>query len=529
MSKAKKQVFTQSANLYECREGLVYARVSSKRQETEGSGLDSQEGRCVKELASLGVVYDRTFPDSVSGGGDFMKRPSMKALLEYIDANPHKKFVVVFDDLKRLARDVEFHIKLRTAFRIRDVILRCLNYNFDESPEGKFAEVVMAGSAELERAQNTRQVIQKQKSRLEKGYWAFGSKKGYTMARDPIHGMISEINSDGLILKEGWELFVNRSLIRKIDLCRFLVEKGFWTKQKPEKYLDKINLILQDPFYAGYIEYLPWEVTKRRGHHEALISDETLGNTRILLNRKNAEKRVRKDISEDFKMRGLIVCDTCNHHLTGTLHKKKYNYYFCQNTECPERLKTIKPVDVDKNFVELLQKHHLKSDVEKAVICIFDKVWKEEVETLKQFELAEKKTKIDLEEKISRLTEEVLNAKTPTLKSVYEKQLETLAEQVDSLDQNDSYITDISIPYRTALEKSTKLLKSPYLVWQNLRGLEQQRLFFFIFEEKLSYNRISGYRTDKIPYTKRIFEEFVTSNTQDVEMGGIEPPCTWIS
>jgi len=80
-----------------------------------------------------------------------MKRPAMKKMLEYIDAHPHKKYVVVFDDLSRFARDVFFHIKLRAEFRKRDVILRCLNYNFDESEEGEFAELIFAGKAELDR------------------------------------------------------------------------------------------------------------------------------------------------------------------------------------------------------------------------------------------------------------------------------------------------------------------------------------------------------------------------------------------
>src|SRR5581483_10616265 len=150
--------------------GLVYARVSSKRQELDGTGLQSQEGRCIKELASLDVPYEKSFFDSYSGGGDFMKRPAMRAMLAYIDANPHKQFLVVFDDLKRFARDVEFHLKLKAAFKVRGVGLRCLNYNFDESPEGRFSETVIAAQAELERHQNRRQVIQKQKSRLELGY-----------------------------------------------------------------------------------------------------------------------------------------------------------------------------------------------------------------------------------------------------------------------------------------------------------------------------------------------------------------------
>jgi len=228
MSKARKitNEKTIPLNPYEGREGLVYARVSSIRQTTEGSGLQSQEGRCVSELKNLNVPYLKTFQDSFTGGGDFMNRPAMRELLEYIDARPHKKFAVIFDDISRFARDVFFHIKLRAEFRKRDVILRCLNYNFDESEEGEFAELIFAGKAELDRKQNRRQVIQKQKARLELGYWSFGSKRGYQIIRSPEHGTMSvPIESEAKILREALEGFATGTFVRKIDVCKFLVEK----------------------------------------------------------------------------------------------------------------------------------------------------------------------------------------------------------------------------------------------------------------------------------------------------------------
>jgi site-specific DNA recombinase len=310
-----------SENPYEGCIGLVYARVSSKRQEVEGTGLQSQDGRCIKDLAHLNVPYDRTFPDSFTGGGDFMNRPAMKDLLRYIDANPHKRFVVVFDDLKRFARDVEFHLKLRAAFAVRNVLLRCLNYNFDDSPEGKFAELIMAGQAELERHQNRRQVIQKQAARLNMGYWAFGSKKGYKMTKHPAHGMISVPNNDGYILQEALVKFADATLKRKIDVCIFLVEKGFWKKQRPEKYIDKVAHILNDAFYAGFIEYPVWEIDRRQGHHEALISFDTFNLIQKRLKNEQTGKRIRRDITDDFQLRGLLVCGHCHKHLTASWSK----------------------------------------------------------------------------------------------------------------------------------------------------------------------------------------------------------------
>jgi len=106
----------------EGRFGLVYARVSTKRQEREGNGLESQEVRCKSQLRALNVPYERSFYDAFTGGVDFLHRPAMQEMLRYIDEHPNKRFVVLFDDLKRFAREVEFHFNLKKAFKERNVI-----------------------------------------------------------------------------------------------------------------------------------------------------------------------------------------------------------------------------------------------------------------------------------------------------------------------------------------------------------------------------------------------------------------------
>lgn len=139
--------------------------MSSRSQEAEGHGLESQESRCREYAAAKGYLVEAAFPDTITGGGDFMQRPGMVALLSYLDAMPGQRYVVIFDDLKRFARDTRFHLDLRDAFRKRGATIECLNFKFDETPEGEFIETIMAAQGALERKQNGRQVAQKMKAR----------------------------------------------------------------------------------------------------------------------------------------------------------------------------------------------------------------------------------------------------------------------------------------------------------------------------------------------------------------------------
>ena len=511
-------------NPYEGYDGLVYVRVSDKKQEKEGHGRESQEERCKNELASMKVPHDRSFIDTYTGGGDFMHRPAMGELLAYIDAHPHQKFVVVFDDLKRFARDVEFHLKLRAAFKFRDVILRCLNYKFDESPEGQFVEVILAAQGELERKQNARQVIQKMKSRLEMGFWCFSGKKGYTSYIDPIYGKVFKPNDEGSILAEALEGFSKRTFPRKIDACRFLVERSFWTGQSPEKYIDNFTAMLKDPFYAGDIEYLPWDVSRRKGHHQGIISLETFECNQRILKKENILVRIRQDISPDFPIRGLLVCHHCGGHITAAYSKKTFAYYLCNgNKQCERYGKSIQKEIIEKQFLVLLQSISLKDEIGKLVEVVFERVWKQEIHYLEALQASKAKETKQLEERAVQLTNLLIGAKSPQTKSVFERQLNDVAVKLEELGGQSVANMDLNIPYRTALSKAVGLLKHPYDIWQTMNVFEQHRLFFFIFEEKLPYNQKLGYRTDEISSISSLFEEFLDENSQRVPPVGIEP------
>ena len=79
----------QKTNPSPSRRAVIYCRVSDRKQEKEGSGLTSQEYRCRQYAKGKGYIVDRVFPDEITGGGDFMKRKGMVALLAFLDERPN--------------------------------------------------------------------------------------------------------------------------------------------------------------------------------------------------------------------------------------------------------------------------------------------------------------------------------------------------------------------------------------------------------------------------------------------------------
>jgi DNA invertase Pin-like site-specific DNA recombinase len=82
---------------------LVYTRVSTLRQATDGVGLDAQMAKCQAHAERMGWPVAQTFADEgISGKDGVDSRPGLKALLEAAQATPGA--IVVVYSVSRLAR-----------------------------------------------------------------------------------------------------------------------------------------------------------------------------------------------------------------------------------------------------------------------------------------------------------------------------------------------------------------------------------------------------------------------------------------
>ena len=253
--------------------GLTYSRVSSETQSRDGHGLEGQEKRGRDTFRDRGLPYECAFRDSYSGGGDFRRRPGLMEMFEYIDSNPHKRYSVYIDDLTRLARDTMGHIEIRAELEKRDVELVCPNYDFDETPEGKFIETIFAARGQYDRESNKRRVIQRQKARLENGFWAFNPPPGLKHQKIQGSNILVPDEPDASLIREAVNGFCTDRFPTQTDVQNFLRENNF--RNGRPVYLETVKRLLRRSIYAGMIEYPEWGVERRRGYHEALISINT--------------------------------------------------------------------------------------------------------------------------------------------------------------------------------------------------------------------------------------------------------------
>ena len=488
----------------------------------DGHGLDSQEYRCREFAKSNGFEVERIFPDSITGGGDFLLRPAMRELLAYVDSKPHQQFVIIFDDLKRFARDTVFHWNLRSTLKVRNVVPKCLNYSFDDSPEGTFVETIFAAQNQLEREQNRRQVIQKQKARLESGYWPFYPPPGYRALKDPVHGKLLTPTDKASIIREAFEGFATNRFKDQIDVQRFLKENEF-NNGKPI-YVTFTTRLLSRIIYAGYIEYEPWEVSRRPGHHKAIIDLDIFEKVQNKL-KGHARCFTRKDTNSDFPLRGPVICSLCRHSLTASWSKgrnKKHPYYRCNQIECPLKNRSIKKELIENRFGVLLSMAKAKDQVVDYTIALFLKEWKERKVNQGRITAKKEKALFAIVEEKTNLIQRISKASDIVAKE-YEKRIEELSKQEALVSEQITNPAIKGLSFETALEAVLAYIKNPSDKWKNGTLNDKRLVLKLVFADKIPYDYENGFGTANYSLPIKAFELLATSESQLVEMGVLKP------
>ena len=512
---------------------LIYCRVSSVKQRVEGSGLQSQEQRCRKFAEENGWDVEMVFPDDVSGGGDFMDRPGMRAMLAYLDAKKGQPYVVIFDDLKRFARDTEFHLKLRRELATRGALVKCLNFEFQDTPEGRFFEVMMAAAGQMEREQIARQNSQKSRARVELGYWVFRAPVGYKYVPDKERGGKRLVPDEPLasVVRQALEGYANGHFASQAEVQRFLEADPYFPKDKKDGTLRPMTVtrLLKKVVYAGYVEAPKWGISVRKGKHEGLISFETHQQILDSIEGKKRRPAARKDFNQDFPLRGHVLCDCCGNAMTAAWSKGKYKhypYYFCMTRGCEAKSKTVPRVKIEDGFAEIMKKLQPAPSLFKVAKAMLCDAW--------DMRLAEAKGAKDelgrqlkaIEAQIDQLLDRVIEATNPSVVKRYESKIDELERQRIILNERREKILPPKGRLEDCIELTLRFLSSPWYLYENGSYALRQTVLRLAFAEPLRYSPEGVYRTPTFTFPFKVLAGINSHKSEMVLLGRIELPTS---
>ena len=134
---------------------VVYCRVSSAAQVAKGHGNASQRTRCEEFARMKGYEIVAHFEDEAVSGG-VIDRPGMLAMLAYLKKHRRSgEYVVLIDDISRLARNIRGHLDLRDAISETGARLESPSIEFGEDSDSILVENLLASVSQHQRQKNT--------------------------------------------------------------------------------------------------------------------------------------------------------------------------------------------------------------------------------------------------------------------------------------------------------------------------------------------------------------------------------------
>ena len=478
---------------------IIYCRISSPGQ----TGLGSQEHRCQQYAEAKEYTVVATFFDDVTGGGDFMKRKGMVSLLKFMDQHPERRFIVIFDDLRRYARDTEFHLSLRRQMLARGATRECLNFNFEDTPEGKFNETINAAVGELDRETNARQNRQKSIARLEQGYAVFahlpfGYK--YVKAKGSNSKVVVRDEPLASIVQEVLEGFASGRFASQAEAKRFLEAQPEFPKDFRDGTIrqQKVIRILNNNMYAGYVGAPMWGIPYRDGKHKGLISKATFEKIQERL-KGGAYAPARKDLNKGFVLRGAVSCGCCGNKLTACSSKglyKYYAYYLCYaDKSCEAYGKSIPRAKIEGEFETLLTTLQPSQSLYEVALAMFRNYWNTKAERAKSSVTLIKAEIEEAEQQIAKLVDRIVETTNNRVLNALENRIDELEKQKLILAEKAQKAARPQPTFDEILELSLNLLANPYKMWVsgdfNLRRL----VLRLVFSEPITYRRNEGFRT----------------------------------
>lgn len=318
----------------ECKKAIIFARVSTKRQEKEGLSLREiqlPQARKYAKEHNLKVVKEYIVGET---GGAYKERKQFDEMIEFLRKNEDIEDVISFriDRLTRSFKDAVVIDELRKSQNKR---FHCIDERLilhKDSPARDLTQwnvKVFVGQEYLNRVRedgnNTKY------NKLERGelpwcppygykHHQFEDKRKTVISVQPKAQIVREIH-----IKYSTGSYSCRSLAKEIN-----------AEFKTKLPTSNINKILRDKFYIGIIT--DRKTGKEYPHfYERLVSDDVFDRNQEILNGHKNKRQRYAGLPSVY--RGLIRCKFCGCTITPEKKRKKqkngniheYYYYHCTN------------------------------------------------------------------------------------------------------------------------------------------------------------------------------------------------------
>ena len=505
-------------------EGVIYARVSSAKQVAEGNGLPSQVSACQYFAREHDIKIIRIFEEPAKSGKT-LERPNLNQLINFLKQRKKLTYVIV-DTLDRLTRAKEHYYPLKDIIALNKGIPIDIKGHIsnDGDPYKGWLEHSMVGYADLWRRINRQTVIERQTQRLKAGYWVFPAPIGYTYKNRELQ---IETDRAPFIRKIFKDFAAGRystyKEIKDSDEAKLLINPKRNTSYRFKD--DSVKRLLTNKLYMGKIELKKWGIDERDGNHEAIVDEVTFKKVQLQLKKKGTKKHT-KIASEEFPLKGDLICGNCKSTLVYSKAKgrsKSYPYYRCNSSReiCDTNPKNIRTEQIHEEYLQLLTGASIHPKILKLADRVLEDIYKDKSDHLMGIQQTKRSRINELAKKKDKLIKSLINSENESIIEALEKEVTKIDLEISDLEsqeENTEHLESFKL-------HGIKLLENPKECWINGNYDERKMIFDFVFEKPLEIveGKI-GTAPYALPYGLLARKEIQKEGM--VELGGIEPPTS---
>lgn len=486
-------------------EAVIYVRVSDPKQTRDGSGRESQVSRGKEYAKYLGIPVAKVIYEKEMSG-KFLDRPGVQEMMGFLRRpEAGTQYVVIIDDISRLARDVRVFFDLRDALEDVGAFLESPTTKFKQvrDAEGNHYEGMQALNAQFWREKNAETTRNRKWARLKDGYWPYKSPLGYKFQRVKGQGnLLVRDEPQASILTEAFEGYASGHFASQGEVKRFLENHPDFAGKLPDGSVNyqRIVDLMTNPIYAGFVQCAKLGIPLSEGRHEPLISFATF--------KKMEERRkglavapARKDLHLDFPLRGFVTCGDCEKPLRAGWSKgkrKRYAYYNCQTKGCDSYGKSIRRDDVEGGFVALLKDMRPAAPLFAMVRAMVLDAWNQRSAQADLVRKSMRRDALKIDRQIDGFLEKIVEATSATVVKAYERKIEQLERDRLLAAEKSEKSFKPTVSAEELLEHPLRFLANPCKLWESGETALQKLVLRLAFSEPLPYHRIEGYRTPKM-------------------------------
>lgn len=309
------------------KKAVIYARVSSSRQEKEGFSIPAQikllEDYAVKKDFEVVKIFQESETAKKAG------RKQFSEMLKFLKKNQEVQNLLV-EKTDRLERNFKDYVTLDEYKHVAvHLVKEGEIISANATSHQKFIHGIKVLMAKNYIDNLSEEVIKGQTEKAKEGIYPSTAPLGYLNADDG-HGkrIIVVDNERASYIKRAFELYATGTY-SALSICNLMYKEGLRSKKGYKVSKATFERMFRNSFYIGKFQYSGYNCDNAQ--HEALIDEHTFN---IIQERLNGQSKA-KTHDEQFPYQGLIRCSVCNGMLSPELKKKqtqkKYIYYHCSD------------------------------------------------------------------------------------------------------------------------------------------------------------------------------------------------------